>query len=213
MIKATHNRRWELFFKLYSRIYMGLLFKDIRYITDEQTNLDMLKSRSSLIVANHFSFWDGFIQMLWCGKLLKKRIFIMMLYQQLVKFPFLKYGGCFSLNKGRKEVVESLNYGIDILSDFNNALLIFPQGRVESLYTQSYIFESGVSALAKRSKDAAIIFNINLINYFSNRRASLNIYLKEYCGERDLKSIESSFNSFADECKKREDGTLKGVKL
>lgn len=224
MITALHKKRWELFFKIYSAFYLKRVFFDVRYsiqnINDsinvnENTNLsespNVDKNRSILLISNHFSFWDGFIHMLLSNKFFKKKIFIMMLQDQLDKNIFLRYGGCFSVAKGSRGVMESLNYSIEKLKERGNMLLIFPQGQTESLYTTDFKFQKGVSYIRDRSPNSEVWFNVNLINFYSLKKPVLNMYLAQYSGPTN--QLENSFNNYAALCRSKESEQIKGKPL
>ena len=209
MITAKHKKLWELFFVAYSRFYLKKLFYDVRYVSDiAQPPLNAV-----LLIANHFSFWDGFIQMHLSRKLFKKKVFIMMLKEQLLPRKFLRYGGCFSIDKGSRSVVESINYSRQLLYNPENMLLIFPQGKLESLYTSRFTFESGLKRIMTVSAEIDIYLNINLINYYSNKKPTLTAYLKKVT-DPSPETIEEQFNQFAQECRQLEESPKpKGEKL
>jgi hypothetical protein len=60
-----------------------------------------------------------------------------------------------------------------------------------------------------------IIFNVNLLNFFSERKPTLTMYLKEYIPQKDDKiaHLEQEFNLFAVECFNSESPREKGVKI
>lgn len=217
MITASHKKRWVIFFRIYASWHLKRLFHDMRYHVLDN-DIDIAKESpgrahngSILVVSNHFSFWDGFIHMLFVHKIFKKNIFIMMLEEQLKKHPFLRYGGCFSVHRGKRDVAESLRYSCEILENPANALLIFPQGEVESLYTNDFSFMKGAGYIMDHSAACQVWMNVNLINYYSLKKPVLNIYLKRYHGEAGL--LQESFNLFARECRKRESPEITGEKL
>ncbi len=115
--------------------------------------------------------------------------------------------GCFSVKKGSRDVIESLNYCLELLMDNKNMVLIFPQGEIQSLYTQSFLFENGLDFILRNiRKDIEIVFNVNLIDYFSQQKPSLNIYFEEFfLNQGDTKKeLENAFNSFAIQCKMKQ---------
>ncbi|MHC1779217.1 MAG: 1-acyl-sn-glycerol-3-phosphate acyltransferase [Bacteroidales bacterium] len=207
MIKAQHKKFWEWFFVTYSKIYLWFIFREIRYIPLYKENVN--KDRSVVIISNHFFFWDGFIHLLLNRKFFKRKIHIMMLHEELVKRRFLRYGGTFSIEKGRRSIIESLDYCRDVLNNPANSLLIFPQGKIESLYTNPFIFEKGIEYILKSTDNADIYLNINHINFNSNRRPTLLMYLKPLSVTADghrmkIENIEQEFNRFAAEVKEME---------
>ena len=175
MIKANHSYLGVLFFKYYSKIKLKNHFQDIRFVGDIE---DL--GKPILVISNHFSWWDGFIQLQLNNLLFKRKFHVMMLEEQLEKFKILNKGGAYSVQKNSRDILNSLNYSVDLLNDNNNLLLIFPQGEIQSLYTDNFIFGTGLNYLLKNRKtDFQLIFNINLVDYFSESKPTLTIYFKE----------------------------------
>lgn len=199
MIKANHTLIGQLFFNFYSNFRMKKHFSEIRFVGEVEDN-----GMPVLIIANHFSWWDGFIQLQLNNRYLKRKFHVMMLEEQLKKNMILNKGGAFSIQKNSRGMLESLNYSIDLLSDNNNVLLIFPQGEVQSLYTDNFIFEKGVDFLLKNKKiEFQCIFNINMVDYLSEKKPKLTVYFKKhkFYPASDIQQIERDFNTFARDCK------------
>jgi len=139
----------------------------------------------------------------------------MMLYEQLVKRKFLRYSGAFSIDKGRRGVVESLKYSCEVLKNSHNLLLIFPQGKIQSLYTYPFRFEKGLEYIVSHSKEFDIYFNLNLLNFFSDKKPTLTMYYKHYASDNLMKAdIEQAYNLFSQECIRRESKEpIEGEKL
>jgi len=80
--------------------------------------------------------------------------------------------------------------------------MLFPQGRITSIYDQSFQFEKGLERILKEVNDKVqIIFLANLIDYFSNQKPSLFIYLKEYDNmNTDIEKIQKEYNMFYSGC-------------
>ncbi|MEI8085437.1 MAG: lysophospholipid acyltransferase family protein [Paludibacter sp.] len=199
MIKANHSYFGELFFKYYSKIKLKNHFQNIKF---EGEIKDL--GQAILVISNHFSWWDGFIQLQLNNRFFKRKFHVMMLEEQLLKFKILNKGGAFSVQKNSRDIINSLNYSVEILNDKNNLLLMFPQGEIQSLYTDNYIFENGLGYLLKNRKtDIQLIFNINLVDYFSESKPTLTIYFKEFIYDcnTNFKDIELDFNKFTSDCK------------
>ena len=202
MIKANHSYLGVLFFKYYSKIKLKNHFQDIRFVGDIE---DL--GKPILVISNHFSWWDGFIQLQLNNLLFKRKFHVMMLEEQLEKFKILNKCGAYSVQKNSRDILNSLNYSVDLLNDNNNLLLIFPQGEIQSLYTDNFIFGTGLNYLLKNRKtDFQLIFNINLVDYFSESKPTLTIYFKEfiYSSNTNLQEIESDFNIFSVDCKSKQ---------
>jgi 1-acyl-sn-glycerol-3-phosphate acyltransferase len=199
MIKANHNYWGKLFFSIYSRVKLKKQFQNIHFKGEFEDN-----GLSVLIVANHFSWWDGFIQLQLNEHFIKRQFHVIMLEKQLRKFMILNKAGAYSVQKNSRELIKSLQYTIDLLSDNKNVVLLFPQGEIQSLYTQEFKFESGLEYILKnKQEDVQLVFNVNLIDYFSEKKPTLTVYFKNYNTQHpvNLRTIENHFNDFASECK------------
>ena len=197
MLKANHTFFVSKFIKFFSIWKTNRSFHSVNiddFIDD--------KSKPMILIANHFSWWDGFWMNYLNSKRFNRKFYFMMLEDQLEKRKFLLKCGGFSVNKSSKNLIETINYTIDLLKDNSNLVLIFPQGKIQTLYTQKFEFEKGIEHILKRNKsDVQIIFSANMIDYYSYEKPSLFIYLKKYDSlDYSVDSIESSYNSFFSEC-------------
>ena len=167
-----------------------------------ESDFKVEENKSVLVLANHFSWWDGFFVYELNRLLLGKRFHVMMLEEQLRKNSFLRRAGAFSIDKtsGRKSL-ESLKYSAELLHNPKNLVLMFPQGQIESVYTQNPTFQNGVGRIIKQLETPTqILFCINLPNYHSNRKPTLRSYLKIYEGKTDLENLKSAFLGFHQQC-------------
>jgi 1-acyl-sn-glycerol-3-phosphate acyltransferase len=144
------------------------------------------------------SWWDGFWVMYLNLKLLHRRFHFMMLEEQLGKRLFLNKSGGFSIRKGSRSIVETLNYTVELLNDKRNLVLMFPQGEIQSLQTRKFIFEKGIDHIVKRTGDKIqIIFILNLVEYYSNPKPTLFIHLAEYDDSLRLTGgMEKAYQNF-----------------
>jgi len=199
MIKANHSFLGKLFFSIYSLVKLKQQFQQILFKGEFED-----KGLPVLIIANHFSWWDGFIQLQINERFLRRKFHVIMLEEQLEKFMILNKAGAYSVQKNSRKIIESLQYTVDLLSDNKNVVLLFPQGEIQSLYTQEFKFESGLEYILKnKQKDIQFIFNVNLVDYFSYKKPTLSVYFKNYNPQlpMNLQTIETDFNDFATECK------------
>lgn len=170
------------------------------------SNFEVDKCKSILVLSNHFSWWDGFFVYELNRLLFGKRFHVMMLEEQLRKNSFLKTAGAYSIDKtnGRKSL-ESLNYSAELLENPNNLVLMFPQGQIESIYTQKPTFQSGVGRIVKQlNEPTKLVFCINLTDYHSNRKPTLRSYLSLYEGKSEFEEIKLAFLDFHNECVKKQ---------
>ena len=124
-----------------------------------------------------------------------------MLEEQLEKRKFLNKAGAYSVKKHSRSILESLNYSAEILSSPEHMVMMFPQGHFESLYERDFSFARGIGRIIDRSEpQLQIVFNINLVDYFSKQAPTLFIRCHTYQGSRALDDIEKAFNQFHMTC-------------
>jgi hypothetical protein len=184
----------------YSKVHSWLLDSYIRSIICSDFSKviitgDILPdNRSVLLVANHFSWWDGFFGWYVNKKIFKKKFHVMMLEKELAQRKFFSRVGAFSINQKSRGVIESLDFCSDILSNPNNFLIMFPQGKLESSHLANIKFHKGISRIVKHAPQARIIFAACLVDYYAFRRPTLTISLMEYRGSSDLHELEQCYN-------------------
>ncbi|MDF1576565.1 MAG: lysophospholipid acyltransferase family protein [Bacteroidales bacterium] len=196
IIRSRHTRFHTTFFRWYTSRMLKRHFSGIVTELD-----DCPTDKPVLLIANHFSWWDGFIGNYLSYKYLKKKFHVMMLREQLEKRMFLNKAGAFSVEKSSRSAVESILYSAEILSQKENLLLMFPQGKIESLYHKDFRFAKGVEKiLAKCDSPPEVLFNINLVDYFSRVSPTLFIRTLSYQGDLLAKPLEEAFNRFHSDC-------------
>lgn len=201
MIQAQHTILGEWIGRYYSGYKLTKAFQPIRLVGEYPAG----KEGAVLLIANHFSWWDGFIQYRLNLQVFRKKFYVMMQEEQLVKNKILRLGGAFSVRKGSRQIMESLRYSIDLLKNENSLVLLFPQGNIQSMHTPEFRFQKGVEYLLKHTPEQVqLIFNVNLIDYFSEKRPSLSIYYRPYQASApfSVSVIEDAFNAYAQECKR-----------
>jgi 1-acyl-sn-glycerol-3-phosphate acyltransferase len=158
----------------YVKFLVRTKFHDLIFNTFE-----IEKNKSVLLLANHFSFWDGLI--LYCinDKLLKKNFHFMVNEDTAYKLHYLRYGGAFSINKNSRQILESLDYAASLLNDPDNLVLLFPQGKLFSNFVEDVHFEKGVLRVIKQAAGKfQLVFASTFIQFYKYRKQSINVYLK-----------------------------------
>ncbi len=151
-----------------------------------------------LVIAHHVSWWDGF----WVEYLNKEKIYrkfhFMMLEEQLEKHWYFQYSGGYSIKKKSRNIIESLNYSIELLQQPENLVLMFPQGQIHSMHNDIVHFEKGVERIIQNvSPETQIIFVANLVDYFSDSKPNLYIYIKPFLAKDIQQSdLETEYNGF-----------------
>jgi 1-acyl-sn-glycerol-3-phosphate acyltransferase len=155
------------------------------------------ETKASLIIGNHVSWWDGFWLLYPNQKFLGKNLHVMILEEQLKKNKILSKVGAYSVDPGSRSVVESLNYTIDLLNDANNAVVIYPQGKFSSFVVQNFYFKPGIEKVLKKCQPVQILFYTAFVDYFSNRKPTVYLYLGEIEFQRyGLEELSAKYRSF-----------------
>jgi 1-acyl-sn-glycerol-3-phosphate acyltransferase len=189
IVKATHNEFLYRFFILYTKMKIRAAFREVIIRGDVPD-----RGLPVLVVANHFSWWDGFWIMYMNMKLFGRKFYFMMLEEQLRKHMFFNKTGGYPVKKGSRSIIETISYTLDLLKEKGNMVLLFPQGKIESHHTESFTFEKGAVRIINEVKDdAQVVFVVNLVEYYSHAKPSLYMYLSEYDGRKET---ETAYNDF-----------------
>jgi len=193
MIRAKHHPFYYWFFYFYIKWKLKSGFKAVR-IHMQGT----ISGNPMLVIANHFSWWDGFIILHLNALHFKKRFHVMMLEDQLRKNMFLNKLGAFSVKKSDRSLVESMNYAAGLLQQPDNLVLFFPQGEFQTQYTPDFRFEKGILRLVKQAAAGTQLCMVcNLIDYFEHPKPVLSVYAKiiEMPVNQDIELLYNTFRS------------------
>jgi 1-acyl-sn-glycerol-3-phosphate acyltransferase len=192
ILKAKHHFIIYPFFKWYAHRIMK---EDFGIIKIDGELVD--RNLPVLLISNHISWWDGFWGANVNFRLLHRKFYFMMLEEQLKKYWYFNYSGGFSVRKGSGSVVESLRYTVELLTDTKNMVLIFPQGKIQSLNDREICFEKGIEWVLQHLKnEVQIVFQVNLVDYFSDRKPGLYSYVREYTGGTSLQPLQNEYRLF-----------------
>ena len=196
MLKSRHHFIVYPFFQHYTRYLLRT-----RYHTVSIENHFADNGNAVLLIGNHVGWWDGFWAMYLNLKVLKRKFHFMMLEEQLLRYRFFNYTGAFSVDKGSRSVVESIRYASELLNDSKNMLLMYPQGRLHSMYEHHFQFEKGIERMLKnRERKVQVVFSANLVDCFTEPKPSLTIYTENYEGAFTVEALEQAYNDFYARC-------------
>ncbi len=196
ILKAKHNFFLDPFF----RFYVIWKMKQSFYSTEINGKLED-KNQPVLLLCNHISWWDGIWTLYLNQQLFKRKYHFMMLEKQLRKNWFFNYTGGYSVNPGSKTIIETVNYTVELLQKQSNLVLLFPQGSIQSMHKSTFQFSKGVESILKKLQNPVqVVFVVNLIDYFSHSKPTLNITVNEHLGEAHLQALEDSYNRFYNQC-------------
>ena len=147
VIPARHERWADLLFSRYLRVIMAKDFQSVRLMGPVARLPDDIPL---LIVANHGTWWDGFFVYLCNEMFLGRKLHLMMLEEQLRRFPFFRRLGAFGIRRGHpRAVAESLRYAASLLDAPGNAVCIFPQGEIKARSVRPLGFKRGIETIVK----------------------------------------------------------------
>lgn len=125
-----------------------------------------------------------------------------MLEEQLENRQFLNKAGAFSIKRGSRSVVESLQYASGLLHNNENMVALFPQGTIASIHRRPVRFEKGIERITAGASDKLmILFSVALPDWYSEKKPGLTVRVIEYTArERSVTDLEETYNMFLDEC-------------
>jgi 1-acyl-sn-glycerol-3-phosphate acyltransferase len=140
------------------------------------------EGHSVLLLANHFSWWDGFFGYYLAYWMLKRRPYTMMQQDHLEKRRIFTLFGAFSIERGTREMLKSLWYAADLLNNPESLVTVFPQGQLISNHTDRISIEKGIERLINHIKGPCqVVYCCTLIDYFESLKPSAYIHLYD-CG-------------------------------
>jgi len=194
-----HPRKNTLIYNFFSRYIRFIIKKDFAVFNFD--HVELKEDSSVLVLANHFSWWDGFFLFYINKKIFKKQFHILVNADNYNKVGFLKYLGAFAAENKGKDVLETLNFAGKLLNDPKNLVLLFPQGKLHSNHLRSIEFEKGVMQMINASqKKLNIIFAATFIDFFAKRKPSAYTYLQSWENEEyvSLQLLKSAYNKHYD---------------
>ena len=186
MVYPKKNKFIHWFLSNYVKWLVSKTFHELLFNT-----ITIDKNRPILLLANHFSFWDGLI--LYCinDRLFKKKFHVMVREDTTYKLHYLRYGGAFSINKNSRKMLESLDYAAKLLDDPQNLVLFFPQAKLYSNFVEDIHFEKGILKVIRQAEGKfQLIFASTFIQYYKHKKQSINVYLKNETENYAGKSID-----------------------
>jgi len=195
MLEPRRNTIIFQFFSWYINRIIKTDFEELKF------NHVELNTGSILLLANHCSWWDGFLMFQINRLYFRKKFHVMITEENYRKVWFLKYLGSFSVKKNSRSIIETLEYAGILLNDPENLVLIFPQGKLYSGHIDEVQFQKGLINLINSSnRKFQYIFAASFADYFEHRRPVLTCYLQNWEAEEftSLQLIKSAYNKHYD---------------
>jgi len=195
MIYPKNNPVIFWFFNRYVQWIVGNQFHELVY-----DDIQVDKNKSVLLIANHFSFWDALILFCINQRMLKKKFHVMILEDTAKKEGFLKYAGAFSVDKSSRGMLQSLDYAAQLLSDPQNLVLMFPQGKLYPNFVDEVHFEKGVQRIIdKAAGNFQLVFAAAFTQYYQHKKQTATVYLKpinqSFAG-KNIAGLQSAYRQY-----------------
>ncbi|TFF40963.1 glycerol acyltransferase [Mucilaginibacter psychrotolerans] len=192
MIYPKKNPFMKWIFDTYVRRLVGKTFHEFLY-----NEIEVDSNKSILLVANHFSFWDGLILYVLNDKLLHKKFHVMILEDTAKREGMLRYAGAFSVSKNSRDILQSLDYAAQLLNNPGNLVLMFPQGKLYSNFVEKVNFEQGLLKIVKKAEGKyQLLFAATFIQYFKHKKPSVTVYLKtdnDNYADKSIDALQSAY--------------------
>lgn len=198
MIYPKYSPFFTRLFSLFVGLLIRLHFREIRIIGQVEPD-----ERPVLFIANHISWWDGFIALKVNEKIFRKKMFVMMLGKQLKHLPLFRYSGAFSIDPGTRNVVESLAFARDLLEQKENMVVMYPQGELRSMQHRDFVFKKGIEHIVRDNESRInIVFAAVMADYFAFSKPSVYVYLVEFHpkGKTNTSEMEAAYRDFFSSC-------------
>jgi hypothetical protein len=156
MIEARHDGWAERLFLPYLRRIMKNSFHAVRLLGEPP---DPPRDKPVLIVANHGTWWDGFLLYILNEQVLHRGLFVMMREEQLHRYRFFRRLGAFGIAPGHpRSVRAALAYSANLLRDPSHCLCVFPQGSLHRVRERPLGFQRGLErVLAEYGGEVSIL--------------------------------------------------------
>ncbi len=186
MLKVRRSKLYTLWFGWYSRRQFRRFFNSVRVVMQSGVR-EMDLGTPVIFYANHAYWWDGFWSQLCTEEFFHQRLHIIIEFQQLQKHRFFTRIGAFSLDQSRpRSLPATLNYAAELLSDHHerqNALWIFPQGKIENVDKRPLVFYRGtasiVSRLLEKVPGVYLVSVVSRIEYLEEQKPELFLSFRE----------------------------------
>lgn len=198
MIKNKENALIRRVLHTYVKALVKLRFHELVF-----EPIDIDPNKSILLIANHFSYWDSLILFVVNQRLLRKKFHVMAKEDTEAPLWFVKYGGVFTVKRGSRDMLKSLDYAAGLLNDPQNMVLLFPQGKLHANFVERVNFEKGVMRIVDAAGGKCqIIFAAAFIQYLQHKRPTATIYLQTApAGPLTFEQLQSGYQKFFDDKK------------
>jgi 1-acyl-sn-glycerol-3-phosphate acyltransferase len=201
MIKANHKKWARRLYDFYVPRLLKSSFQNF-YLTNEFPNIP--SDEGLIITPNHFSWWDGFFIDYTLRRFSKRKIYILMLEEQLKRFWFFQKVGAFSINPSNpKSIKTTFDYISEVVSDPQNVLLFYAQGEIEDYVKRPLKVKEGLKTILNMTHSKVNILPVAFkIKYGNTKKPDLLVRFGESItaskAKEDFNLFIDGFNSNVD---------------
>jgi len=195
IITARPTWLGRFFWGMFSHRTMQVVFR--KMVVEPEIHLS--EQRSVLLIGNHVSWWDGFWALRLNQLYFKRKFYIMMLESQLQNLIFMRQGGAFSINPGKRSMITSLKYTTHLLENPSNIVVMYPQGKIHSLHEHEILFQPGVCKILDRVGDRTqVIFYAVHLDFMEYSRPYLHFRLQDYPYQKGtgIRTVNDDYQTF-----------------
>lgn len=198
MIRADHKKWAHFVFWAYIKRKFKKRFRAFRLIGEAPRFDD---SRPILLAPNHISWWDGFFVYYLNKTFFRREMNLMMLEEQLSKYPFFSKVGAFSIDPGNPtSVVESLYYSANFLEKNKTLLVVYPQGELLPDFARPIEVRGGIDKIIEKSKVEPRIVSLSVkIVYLKEELPEVLFRFEELPSAGSVSAIGKSIERGLDE--------------
>lgn len=209
MIVADHKKWADLIFYPYLKILLARHFYAI-HLLSPIPNFD--DEKPVLLLPNHSTWWDGFFIYLLNQKHFRRKIYLMMLEEQLIKNRFFRHLGTYSINPGSMvDTRQSIRYTLKLLGQTKTPTLVcfFPQGELQLWSQRPVEFKPGLEFILKSIKAKIQLCYLSIrIDHQKEQRPEVFLQLSPVkqinpVDSYPIQSLEDEFNGFLNEFERK----------
>lgn len=167
MIAAKHQAWAEFLFDHYINRLISKHFYSLHLLGNLP---EILPEKPIIFLPNHSSWWDGFFIYKLNKYFYRRSLYLLMLEEELVKYPFFSRIGAYSIQPGYpKKVLESLRYTRELLNSpakEKPLICIFPQGELTPWESRPIRFKPGIDWILKDTHNPVAIIMVGIIVKF-----------------------------------------------
>ncbi|HET6486175.1 MAG TPA: lysophospholipid acyltransferase family protein [Spirochaetia bacterium] len=142
---ARHVAWASLLFRSYLRSLLKRSFHGLRLLGEApEPPADL----PIVLIGNHNTWWDGFLPYYVNTVILHRTFYILMLEEQLARYPFFRLLGAFGIRPGHpRSAMQTLRYCSSLLDRPDTLLCLFPQGVLVPFRARPLGFQRGLETI------------------------------------------------------------------